>query len=203
MVYFLKIEMMKKIFLLLSVLFPFSIVAIHAQDVIVPDGYEIVDSVIFRPAASVDSSLIGKSIFSVMPSGTEGKEATVHIYQSQSIVDALNDYALKNSSKPISGYRVRIFFDNRQSARSLSASVLSSFVSSHPGIAAYRSYSNPYFKVSAGDFRNKSGALQLLAKVKSEFPKAFIVKENIKYPVVDSSKPFVTDTLKVVRPVKQ
>jgi hypothetical protein len=202
-VYFLKIEMMKKIFLLLSVLFPFSIVAIHAQDVIVPDGYEIVDSVIFRPAASVDSSLIGKSIFSVMPSGTEGKEATVHIYQSQSIVDALNDYALKNSSKPISGYRVRIFFDNRQSARSLSASVLSSFVSSHPGIAAYRSYSNPYFKVSAGDFRNKSGALQLLAKVKSEFPKAFIVKENIKYPVVDSSKPFVTDTLKVVRPVKQ
>ena len=72
-------------------------------------------------------------------------------------------------------------------------------MASHPGIAAYRSYENPFFKVTVGDFRTRSEAMQLLTSIKSEFPKAFLVKENINYPAVNKSHNYVVDTVKVIR----
>ena len=38
-------------------------------------------------------------------------------------------------------------------------------------------------------------------KIKWEFPAAFIVKENINYPVVDKNNAVRTDTVKVLRPL--
>ena len=60
------------------------------------------------------------------------------------------------------------------------------FKGMYPGIAAYRTYSNPFFKVTVGDFRTKSEAMRLLQQVKGSFPSAFIVKETINYPPVGS-----------------
>ena len=68
-------------------------------------------------------------------------------------------------------------------------------------MAAYRSYVNPYFKVTVGDFRTRSEAMQLLMEIKSDFPAAFIVKENINYPVIDKENAFIVDTVKVLRPL--
>ena len=103
----------------------------------------------------------------------------------------------------MSGYRVRIFFDNRQTARSESEATLKKFKSLFPDVMAYRLYANPYFKVTVGDFRTKSEAMALLARIKGEFPSAFVVKENIEYPVVDSRNAVVIDTVKVLRPKKK
>ena len=96
---------------------------------------------------------------------------------------------------------MRIFFDNSQSARTESEATLKAFEAGHHDISAYRSYVNPYFKVTVGDFRTKSEAMQLLQKIKWEFPAAFIVKENINYPVVDKNNAVRTDTVKVLRPL--
>ncbi len=63
-------------------------------------------------------------------------------------------------------------------------------------MAAYRTYSNPFFRVTVGDFRTKSEAMQLLLQVKGAFPTAFIVKETIGYPVVDR---FHSYTVEAVR----
>ena len=41
--------------------------------------------------------------------------------------------------------------------------------------------------------------MQLLTSIKSEFPKAFLVKENINYPAVNKSHNYVVDTVKVIR----
>ncbi len=174
-----------------------------AQEIIVPEGYELRDSLIVRPAPTVDSTLLGKNIFSVMPVKSKVGTADVKVFQSQSIVNALESHIASNGSKPMSGYRIRIFFDNKQSARGASEYAISKFKSSHPGIAAYRSFSNPYFKVTVGDYRSRSEAIALLKEIKSDFPSAFVVKENIKYPIVDSKHPVVMDTVKVVRPIKQ
>jgi hypothetical protein len=70
----------------------------------------------------------------------------------------------------------------------------------HKDIPAYRTYTNPYFKVTVGDFRTKSEAMELLSRIRSEFPSAFVVKENIEYPVVDKNNAVVVDTVKVLRP---
>ena len=55
--------------------------------------------------------------------------------------------------------------------------------------------------MTVGDFRTKSEAMELLERIKHEFPSAFVVKENISFPVVDKEKAYVTDTLKVLRPI--
>lgn len=160
------------------------------------------DSIVYRQAAAIDSTLHGKNILTLLPSKSKGGRADVKVYQSQAIVDALKKQIASNSSRTISGYRVRIFFDNSQSARNASEASLARFSASHPGIAAYRSFQSPYFKVTVGDFRTKSEAMELLERVKGEFPSAFIVKENISYPVVDKSHSFVTDTVTVYKAKK-
>jgi hypothetical protein len=67
-------------------------------------------------------------------------------------------------------------------------------------VTAYRTYANPYFKVTVGDFRTRSEAMKLLERIRHEFPSAFVVKENITFPVVDKENAYVVDTIKVLRP---
>ncbi len=164
----------------------------------VPEGYVLVDSVVFVPVSAVDTLLAGKNIYDVMASG-EG-EAKVSVNQSQLISESMDRHILSNGDRTMNGYRVRIFFDNRQSARNESESTLKKFKALFPDIMAYRIYANPYFKVTVGDFRTKSEAMALLARIKGDFPSAFVVKENIGYPVVDSRNAVYIDTVKVLRP---
>lgn len=167
----------------------------------VPDGYEMVDSVVYRPVAAVDSTLAGKDIFHILPSKRAGDDADVQIRQSQEILSSMRQHIASNSKRTSSGYRVRIFFDNKQTARTESEKTLKRFKELFPGVAAYRIYANPYFKVTVGDFRTKSEAMALLTRIKGAFPSAFVVKESIEYPVVDSDNAVIADTVKVMRKV--
>jgi hypothetical protein len=166
----------------------------------IPQGYELVDSVIYRPTAAVDSSLVGRNVFKSMPSKTRGSSAYVNIYQSAEVENSMNGYIITNAERTIPGFRVRIFFDNKQTARNESETALKKFEALYHDVSAYRSYANPYFKVTVGDCRTKSEAMELLERIKHEFPSAFVVKENINYPVVDRDNAYVTDTVKVLRP---
>lgn len=163
--------------------------------------YELRDSVVYRAAAAADSSLVGRDPFSVLPSQKKGDAATVRINQSDAVRSAMSAHIRENAEKTLKGYRVRIYFDNKQNSRGASEEIYKSFRASHPDIPAYRSYTNPYFKVTVGDFRTKSDAQRFLVAVKGEFPAAFVVKENIAPPVVDRSHSFVADTIKVRRAV--
>lgn len=167
----------------------------------VSDGYEMVDSVVYRPVAAVDSTLAGKDIFHILPSKRAGDDADVQIRQSQEIMSSMRQHIASNSKRTSSGYRVRIFFDNKQTARTESEKTLKRFKDLFPGVAAYRIYANPYFKVTVGDFRTKSEAMALLTRIKGAFPSAFVVKESIEYPVVDSDNAVIADTVKVMRKV--
>ena len=147
------------------------------------------DSLVYVPASSVDESLLGKNIFNYV---------TVH--QSQSIANAMNSKIERNKTRKMTGYRVRIFFDNKQSARNESEAAMNRFKAAYPGYGAYRSFASPYFKVTVGDFRTKSEAMQLMQSLKGDFPSAFVVKENINYPIVDKKHAYTVDTLLVARP---
>lgn len=195
---------MKRTFIILSFIMMFICGAdLRAQDTfVVPEGYVLVDSVVYRPAATVDTTLAGKDVFLVMPqkdmfSGKPG----VKINQTGEVRDAMRRHVSENGTRTMSGYRVRIFFDNKQTARVESEETLKKFESMYHDVVAYRTYANPYFKVTVGDFRTKSEAMELLERIKHEFPSAFVVKENISFPVVDKEKAYVTDTLKVLRPI--
>lgn len=173
----------------------------YVQEIVVPEGYELVDSVVYRPASAVDTALVGKIIYQVLPSKARGDNADVVLHQTDSIYAVMNAHMNNNSGRTLSGYRIRIFFDNKQSARVASEEALKKFESMFHDVVAYRSYANPYFKVTVGDFRTKSEAMSYLERIRREFPSAFVVKENIAFPVVDKDNSFVVDTIKVLRPV--
>ena len=172
----------------------------YVQEIVVPDGYELVDSVIYRPASAVDTALVGKNIYQVLSVSSLGDKAEVVLHQTDSIYAAMDSHLRDNASRTLSGYRIRIFFDNKQSARVASEEALKKFESLFHDVVAYRSYANPYFKVTVGDFRTKSEAMSYLERIRKDFPSAFVVKENIAFPVVDKDNSFVTDTITVLRP---
>ena len=172
-----------------------------AQELIAPEGYVYVDSLVYTPKASVDSTLAGKDVFHDMPSRLRGDEATVDVGQSEILEKSMRTHIEANPKRALSGYRVRIFFDNKQSARHESEQTLKRFRAMYRDVAVYRTYTNPYFKVTVGDCRTKSEAMKLLSRIKGNFPSAFVVKENIEYPLVDEETAYTIDTVKVLRPV--
>lgn len=176
-----------------------SVQGLSAQEP-VADGYEQVDSVIYRLAATVDSTLVGKDVFYNMPSKAKGDNADVNIEQNPLVEQSVRAHIIANKERNISGYRVRIFFDNKQTSRTESEDALKRFQAQYRDIPAYRTYANPYFKVTVGDFRTKSEAMEFLGRIRTAFPSAFVVKENISYPVVDKDNALVADTVKVIRP---
>ena len=158
---------------------------LRAQDIVVPQGYQVVDSLVIRPSAQMDTS----------------RDATVTVTQPERIRAGLAKHIEDNKSEVISGFRVRIYFNNTQNARGESEAAQRRFEAAHPGIFAYRSFVNPFFKVTVGDFRTRSEAMKLLQEISSEFPTAFIVKENINYPIVDKNNSYIIDTLHLIRPI--
>ncbi len=176
------------LFMLLFVVLPNNA---SAQEQKAPEGYQYVDSLVYVRVPQVDSTYVGLDVFDL------------EITQSEAIEGSMRHHINANPDRNINGYRVRIFFDNKQTARTESEKTLKKFEQMFPDILAYRTYTNPYFKVTVGDCRTKSEAMVLLGRVKKDFPSAFVVKENIKYPVVDKSHVYDIDTVQVLRPIPQ
>lgn len=131
--------------------------------------------------SSLDSTLYGKNIFTVISQSRSG-QGKVTIDQPSSLVSAMASHKTSNASKQMNGYRVRIFFDNSRNARTVSEQVAASFSAIYPSVSVYREYENPYFKVTVGNFRTKADATRFLNNIKGQFPSGFIVRERITYP---------------------
>ena len=186
--------MMKRTTLtIIAAIAAFSAILLSGQDA---GAQEMRDSLVYHQAAALDSALLGRSVFNIISTSKYG-EGEVKVHQSQSIANALQSHINGNRNRKLSGYRVRIFFDNSQNARSTSELTVKKFSYSHPGVPVYRTYQNPFFKVVAGDFRTRSEAIEFLQKIKGAYPGAFVVKENISFPAADKTHLYDVDTVKV------
>ena len=136
------------------------------------------DTISFQRAPLADSTLVGKTIFQIL----EGKEVTLN--QPQEMDQAYARYIQANGERKMNGYRIRLFFSNKQSARTESEELEKEFQLHFPQIPTYRSYTNPFFKVVVGDYRTKSDAIRELNKILPFYPKAIVVKENIWFPAI-------------------
>jgi hypothetical protein len=152
--------MMKRVYLI-SLLLGLSTVLASAQE---PDSV----------AAPLDSALLGRNILSVIGPGVE-------ISQSATIRLALDQYVQSNAEKPITGFRIRVYYDNGPQARLRSESIEKA-LQSQLDVAVYRSFESPNYKVSVGDFRSKDEALRIYNALKGTYPTAYIIKESINYP---------------------
>lgn len=130
---------------------------------------------------NVDPDYEGRDIFVLLNQNENGKGKVV-IHQSRELQDAFRNQVYKNSYRKINGYRIRIYSGNSQDARRRSEEIAAGFAANHPGIPVYKSYSNPFFKVTVGDFRTRDEALRFAESIAGRYQSAFLVREPINYP---------------------
>ena len=153
-----------KRFIIIAILALLPAMMLRAQEYRVDNG-----------SAQVDSTLVGRSVLSVLGSG-------VSVNQSSAMKSAFDSYVSANASKRITGYRIRVYYENNQNARNRSEAIARSISGTYPGIGVYRTFESPNFKVCVGDFRTKDEALKLYHALKSSYPTAIFLKETINYP---------------------
>lgn len=160
-----------------------------------PAGYKYIDSVIYTPVPRINESLAGKSIFEVLPGG-------VKVHQSTAIRSAVASQVGKNRALQTDGFRIRIYFDNKQNSREASTESEQRFRRLFPGYNTYRTFKNPFFKVTVGDFRTRADAQVALQRISRVFPDAFIVKEKMKFPVISDQVRVTVDTVRMLVPIE-
>lgn len=128
---------------------------------------------------------------------------------SRNAVEVNEQSSIKNIATPqnqtvnsIRGYRIRIFFDNSQSARSSAQQVQEQFKGLYPSIPCNLIYENPYFKVTVGNCLSMEEAIMLWNKVSKSFEKAFIIREDIPFEALETYVPMdpitpVSDSLEL------
>ena len=173
-----------KYFLIITMAF-ISVMSVSAQTLTEPVYTHPADTIVYEAPPLVDTTLVGTDIFDVLHLKKTNGKATVSLHQSKAVEESVRTHIIANKGRTLNGYRIRIFFDNSQDARVNSGGAYGTFLKIFKGIPAYRSYVNPYFKVSVGDFRTKAEAMEKLIHIKRVFPAAFIVKEKIRFPHVD------------------
>ena len=154
---------MKKL-LIIALLALLSCTAIRAQEYRVYNG-----------SSQVDSTLLGRSALSILGPG-------VTVNQSRAMRTAFDSYVSSNASKKLTGYRIRVYYDNGQNARNRSEAIARSISNAYPGLGVYRTFESPNFKVCVGDFRTKDEALKVFHALKATYPTALLLKDTINYP---------------------
>ncbi len=80
----------------------------------------------------------------------------------------------------VKGYRVGIFFDNGQDARTKATEARDLFLNNFASQKVYMVYESPYYKVSAGDCLTEEEAIMLFERIRQVFPDAYVMRENMK-----------------------
>ncbi|MDR1416684.1 MAG: SPOR domain-containing protein [Prevotellaceae bacterium] len=127
------------------------------------------------------------AIFVAMTGGAATAQAigSIKVKSQPAIEQLMQKHVSYNIQHPkIEGYRIRIYRDNSGNARQRSQDISERFSEQFSDIPAYRSYDNPYFKVSVGDFRTKDDALKFYINIKRQYPTAYIVLEDINFPAL-------------------
>lgn len=84
-----------------------------------------------------------------------------------------------------SGYRIHIFMEIGNEALKHAEDVKKQFERAFPDIPIYLTYAEPYFRLRAGDFRNRVEAEKCLRRIKPKFKEAFVTADMIYRPKLD------------------
>ncbi len=121
-------------------------------------------------------------LFIVFYTGSTYSQTVVHADTSvHHIMDehiALNE---KMEGKMI-GFCVQICFESGNNSREKAEKMRMMFLSKYPQVSAYVSFKEPNFRVRVGDFRTRAEARGFKEKIMADFPSAFVIKDEIRYP---------------------
>ena len=142
----------------------------------------IIVLILFLASPVFSQTTTTPTIISTLNQPKEGK-GEMKINQNQQIGELLQKHIeINKRTNTIQGFRIRIYSDVGQNAKTMGLNTKANFLTLYPDIPAYFVYHNPYFKVYIGDFRTKSEALKVYKNIKKSFPKAFIISDKINPP---------------------
>ncbi|MCR5660276.1 MAG: SPOR domain-containing protein [Bacteroidales bacterium] len=84
------------------------------------------------------------------------------------------------------GYRIHIFMEIGNEALDHAKAVKAQFERAFPDIPIYLTYAEPYFRLRAGDFRNRVEAEKCLRRIKPRFKEAFVTADMIYRPKINA-----------------
>lgn len=90
-------------------------------------------------------------------------------------------YSIDSSSN---GYRIHIFMEIGNEALKQAEAMKRNFEAAFPDIPVYLTYAEPYFRLRAGDFRNRVEAEKCLRRIKPQFREAFVTSDIIYQPKI-------------------
>lgn len=127
------------------------------------------------------------SIFLALASMTLAQNSgTINIQQDKRI-DALlaKQRTLFRLDSTLNGFRIHVFMEIGNDALSHAEQVKSQFEKDFPDIPIYLTYVEPYFRLRAGDFRNRVEAEKCLRRIKPKFKEAFVTADLIYRPRIE------------------
>lgn len=92
-------------------------------------------------------------------------------------------YAIDSS---FSGYRIHVFMEIGNDALEHAKAVKAQFENAFPDIPIYLTYAEPYFRLRAGNFRNRVEAEKSLRRIKRQFKEAFVTADMIYRPKINA-----------------
>lgn len=114
-------------------------------------------------------------------------EGNIEIIQDQKMDVLLQKHISLNEQIPgIEGYRIQIFFESGNYSKRKANEIKDHFMEKFPDIKAYITFDEPYYKIRVGDFRTKIEAQGFLQSIISDFPNAYVVKEDQVMPKLDN-----------------
>jgi hypothetical protein len=110
--------------------------------------------------------------------------AQVVVHTEGKVTDLLEKHAKinKSHSGKLMGFCVQICFESGNNSREKAENIRRLFLSKYPKTSAYLSFKEPNFRVKVGDFRTRAEARGFRKEILADFPQAFVVKDEIKYP---------------------
>ena len=116
------------------------------------------------------------------------KRGSVHVDQDSRIESLIaKQRSLYKMDSSFNGYRIHIFMEIGNNALEHAQSVKAQFEHAFPDIPIYLTYSEPYFRLRAGDFRNRVEAEKGLRRIKPRFKEAFVTADRIYRPRFNNS----------------
>ena len=90
-----------------------------------------------------------------------------------------------NTAFPVMpGYRIQLFMESGNTALEKAEKIIEKFQEKYKVVPAYITFGEPYYRVRIGDFRTRLEAIKFLDQIQKHYPQAWVVKDNISFPVL-------------------
>lgn len=122
-----------------------------------------------------------------------GAVAAVRVREAERAAEVVRRGEASAAQSSVNGFRVVIFFDNGNTARAEAERILAEFGETYADIRCDIRYENPYFKVLAGNCVNSEDAVILLGRIRSSYPDAYIMREEMPAASFITPKPVVKE----------